>query len=416
MVYLYCEITLKDDFMKVLHIAQYIYNNKYPEFQKNKSGLGIMVHDICNAVSEYDQVYLLTHAITQGHKEKYTILRHKWSDVIKGLSIKNVFNGFSRIIKSHTSLKTSLRLLYYAINVGCLKQAIKDIKPDLVHIHEYTPAMQDFINYCEKIDIPYIVTCHGLLLEKNCEQYIKNSEKHMMQVYNKSDVIITTISTSIRTKLINNYNVSDESRIVVVLNGVETANCKTQKAVGQQKVLLCVGQLTERKNQEQIVRAVNLLNKEKAADFKVYFVGNDTMNGRIQSMIAEYGLSDIIECTGFVDRSKLSEYYRMADGIIVASKDEGFGLPIVEAMAYGVPCVMFDDLDAVGDLYSEIAAIKVENRCDEALARGIFKLLDSEWNADKISAYAQNFSLDTMGQRYHQIYNKYTKSECSDEE
>ena len=68
--------------MKIIFAAPYIYENKYKEFSKNSTGFGYMVRDILNGMSETDDVFLVTHQFTGGHKEKYIILKKIKKSVI----------------------------------------------------------------------------------------------------------------------------------------------------------------------------------------------------------------------------------------------------------------------------------------------------------------------------------------------
>lgn len=400
--------------MKVLHLAQYIYSDAYPEFQRSKTGLGIMVADICCALSKKDEVYLFTHAITRGHKDEYVILKHSWGDILANLHIKDVIRGARDAFGVKTSVGMKFHLFYYAINCGALRKIIRTVQPEMVHVHEYTPSMKNFILLCDELHIPYIVTCHGLLYEKKCDEYIKNCEKQMMQKCQIEDVNITTISSSIKKKLIEQYNLTKHENLHVILNGTECNEISTiesdkialvDELISRgKKILLCVGQLSERKNQEQVVRAVNLL--EEKSDIAVVFVGNDTLDGKIQKMVIEQGLEDICIYVGFVNRNELGNFYLKANATIVASIEEGFGLPMIESFSYGRPVLTFSDLDAIADIYSEKAMILVEDRKDQSLAKGIVDIMRKEWDIHAIKKHAQNFSLECMAQKYHELYRR----------
>lgn len=392
--------------MKVLHVAQYIYDKSYKEFTKSKSGLGIMVQDICASLADYDEVFLLTHRITPGHRNKYTILKHTWWDVIKNIKFKNVLKGFKVFLFTKTNLRAKLHLMYYAINVGCLEYWIKKLSPDIVHIHEYTPSMMGFIRLCHETKTTFMVTCHGLLAEKKCEFYVKESEKQIMDLYKERNFYITTVSTSVKEKLIKYYHVENSLKIEVIFNGVEAKETPFMYDKKAPYVLLCVGQLSEGKNQSQIIDAVSLMHTDVKDKIKVYLIGNDLLNGELQKKIETCGLQNQIICTGFMEREELNQYYESAAGVIVASLTEGFGLPIVEAMMYGIPVAIFSDIDAVKDLYSESAFVLVDQRTAEALSGGIEELITRNWNKDQIRSHAQKFSLESMSIKYHEIYRK----------
>ena len=73
-------------------------------------------------------------------------------------------------------------------------------------------------------------------------------------------------------------------------------------------------------------------------------------------------------------------------------------------MTFGVPCVIFKDLDAVDDLSFPEGFILVNDRKDISLAEGIRKLISSDWNRDLIISKAQKFSLESMASQYDSLY------------
>lgn len=80
--------------MKVLILTNFIYDIEQPVFKKNACGFGIMVNDIVNAVSENDDVYLLTRAFhSKLIVNKYTLVSHTKGDFLRSLTIPNIKNA-----------------------------------------------------------------------------------------------------------------------------------------------------------------------------------------------------------------------------------------------------------------------------------------------------------------------------------
>jgi glycosyltransferase involved in cell wall biosynthesis len=74
-----------------------------------------------------------------------------------------------------------------------------------------------------------------------------------------------------------------------------------------------------------------------------------------------------------VDHEELPRLYRGADAFVFPSRFEGFGIPVVEAMACGVPCVVSSHAsldEASGD-----AAVRVDPEDPDAIASGIERAL-----------------------------------------
>ena len=100
---------------------------------------------------------------------------------------------------------------------------------------------------------------------------------------------------------------------------------------------------------------------------------------------------------GYVPDDELARLYRGASVFVFPSRFEGFGIPVIEAMASGVPCVVSShpSLDeASGD-----AAVRVDPESPEAIAEGIERALDS---GDALVArgleHARRFSWRSTGE------------------
>ncbi|MDD4528093.1 MAG: glycosyltransferase, partial [Candidatus Margulisbacteria bacterium] len=93
---------------------------------------------------------------------------------------------------------------------------------------------------------------------------------------------------------------------------------------------------------------------------------------------------------------------------VTASIDEGFGLPMIEAYSHGVPALVFDDIDAIPDIYSPDCMVLVNERTDEAFAVGMKVALGKEWDESAIKKFADNFSFYKIGKEYYKLL-----QECS---
>ena len=118
--------------MKVLIATSYIYNKDWPEFTRNRTGFGMMVNDIFESVSKKVESYLLSLVITEGHGN---VLKHTWLDVFKCAKLSDWVNGFRYFFGYRQSFFNRAKYFYYALNAGTLRQTIKSIKPEVVHIH-----------------------------------------------------------------------------------------------------------------------------------------------------------------------------------------------------------------------------------------------------------------------------------------
>lgn len=173
-------------------------------------------------------------------------------------------------------------------------------------------------------------------------------------------------------------------RIHVVYHGVEPIfhplppdEREHQRAAllsnGEHYLLLHVGHSAVRKNVETLYEAVALLRKD---GWPVYLlrVGGMPTNAQAR-LIEDLGIGPITTHIAYIENQLLPTYYAVADVFVFPSLYEGFGVPLIEAMACGTPVVCSD-----WALFHEVchdAALFVEPRSPEALAMAIARVLES---------------------------------------
>src|SRR5438309_2543443 len=68
-------------------------------------------------------------------------------------------------------------------------------------------------------------------------------------------------------------------------------------------------------------------------------VGAGTDMGRLERKVQALGVAQHVRFTGLIAESEKDDYYRLADAYVMASRGEGFGFVLLEAMACGIPVV-----------------------------------------------------------------------------
>lgn len=395
--------------MKILVATTYIYKKEWPEFTRNRTGFGIMVNDIFESISEIVETCLISLVITKGHEN---VLKHTWLDVFLHASLKDWAKGFKYFFGFKQSFFNRMKYFYYALNSGAVRYSIRTFRPDVVHVHGIGMQEKPFIDVCEEEKVPYVVTLHGLIgLDESvfAPQWDKSLEKSFLLDAEKKGVPVTVISTGIKRRIEEKYLHHGAENITVVCNGTRFLNEKNdaipddvdlKKRFGlrNEKIVVAIGSICENKNQVQIVRA--LATGLVSTPCHIFLCGVDKTNGCVQKVVQEKKLSNLVHYLGFLSKEKIHHILNQADLNVVASKNEGFGLPIIEAAVHGVPTVTFSDLDAVPDLYDENVMILVDSRNDEALAAGIERGLTNVWNKLLLQEYSEKFTLDKMANGY----------------
>jgi glycosyltransferase involved in cell wall biosynthesis len=114
------------------------------------------------------------------------------------------------------------------------------------------------------------------------------------------------------------------------------------------------------------VQALALLDPE----LELVFVGPEKRGGDdVRHEVARLGLQRRVRFLGHVRKDRLTALYRGAACVVLPSRDEGFGLPVLEAMAVGTP-VVASTAGALPEIAGE-AAVLVPPRDPAALAEGV---------------------------------------------
>lgn len=138
--------------------------------------------------------------------------------------------------------------------------------------------------------------------------------------------------------------------------------------------ILFVGRLNVRKNIENLLRALPLLDNTNIA---IVIVGKeDWKSPDLQSILLDPKIKDRIIFTGGVTNEELTGIYALAKIFCFPSYAEGFGLPPLEAMASGVPVVV-SDRTALPEVCGD-AAVYINPEKPESIAQAINLLLTDE--------------------------------------
>lgn len=140
-----------------------------------------------------------------------------------------------------------------------------------------------------------------------------------------------------------------------------------------QDYILYVGSGDPTKNLGHLLKAYNALPTDLLSDYNLVLVGDLKKNVALLRIIEELKLSNHVILTGRVDEQDLIQLYRHATLFVYPSLYEGFGLPVLEAMASGVP-VITSKISSLPEVVGE-AGILISLQNSEELVYEITKVL-----------------------------------------
>jgi glycosyltransferase involved in cell wall biosynthesis len=175
-----------------------------------------------------------------------------------------------------------------------------------------------------------------------------------------------------------------------------------------QRYILFVGTLEPRKNIKTLLRAFAMLLAETPQDDLAFVItgGNGWGRENYLATVEALGLRDRVRFTGFVEDDLLPELYRGALLFVYPSLYEGFGLPVLEAMACGTPVITSNRAslpEVAGD-----AALLVDPTRPEALAAAMTSIISNgelrQGLRAKGLARARAFTWDGVAEQTVAIY------------
>jgi glycosyltransferase involved in cell wall biosynthesis len=123
--------------------------------------------------------------------------------------------------------------------------------------------------------------------------------------------------------------------------------------------LLFVGRIVPSKGQHELVKALWAYRRLYDPAARLHLVGGSSSFAYLKALrgfIGELGLADAVRITGDVSDAALAAYFAAADAYLSLSAHEGFGVPLVEAMAAGVP-VVARNVGAVAETVGDAALL-----------------------------------------------------------
>lgn len=207
---------------------------------------------------------------------------------------------------------------------------------------------------------------------------------------------LIAVSRATRSDLLAYYRLRP-SKVRVVRHGVDPQMFeigRRRNGKNLERYLLCVSTLHAHKNLNRLVSAFRRLHNLKP-DFRLILAGcRGFYADELERQVKALGLEQAVEITGWVERRKLYELFERAWAFVYPSSFEGFGMPVTEALAAGVPtaCSAIEPLISL----SGQAALHFDPDDEDALFEALLRLSTDEelrrWLSAKGPVQAAQYS------------------------
>lgn len=237
---------------------------------------------------------------------------------------------------------------------------------------------------------------------------IKIHEEHTYNVNNKYMNKINNLDNIdyirvVSKELYKNYKKNINKQIIYIPLALNNYPKEEELNYTKNKNIIAVGRLEKEKGFIDLIEVLNIVVKK---DKNVYLniFGDGSEKEKIVELINKYNLNNNVCLHGFKEQKEIFEYLKNSSLYVMTSREESFGLVLIEAMSYGVPCIAFDSAKGAKDVINGKNGFFVKNRNINKMANMIVEYLN--YNKKVQKEYRTNARITTE---------KYTKEDVSKE-
>lgn len=242
-----------------------------------------------------------------------------------------------RIVNSHFVPSKTIRIkkrfddhyISFPVGVGRL---LKRLAPQVVVAMEYSPAILQAMHWCKKNRIPYVSWTDGTInSEKNIGHLQRLSRRY---IFKRADAFIASSHAAMENQLA--YGASREHCHISMLT-VDLDKYYIRNRAGYSDMLLYVGSLIQRKGVDLLIDALAACRNRRV---KLVIVGDGQEKENLKEQARALGISERVEFLGFLSGDELRRCYAEAGAFVLPTREDCFGLVLIEAMCAGLPIIV----------------------------------------------------------------------------
>lgn len=252
-----------------------------------------------------------------------------------------------------------------------LKRLIYKFKPDVIHAHLARASwMAGFVGM--KLNIPTISTTHNRIKKK----YI-NHIGHF-----------TTITSELKLYLEGLGVASDRITKIANFSSIEVANELTTER-NDPLVFIALGRFVHKKGFDLLLKAFSQYVKSSTIPARLVLAGDGPLNQQLRVLSDQLGINHLVDFVGWVD--DITSFFDNGDIFVLPSRDEPFGIVLLEAMARGKAIIATKVSGPLDFLDESTAFFVMPDNIEELSAVMQIAAADQKLCMDKASVALQRF-------------------------
>ncbi|HLO80513.1 MAG TPA: glycosyltransferase family 1 protein [Chitinophagaceae bacterium] len=258
------------------------------------------------------------------------------------------------------------------IRVKKIAANLKNFPLRLVYVHLYLPALvysRKAVLHKLYFEVPFFSPSNTIVTIHDCmssfykkKKYTRESLSKRLQYFYFDTVndrairkskLICTPSGFIKNEIVENYKTALEKVIVTPLATSMKARENSNNAGNAAQInIYCIAAFHSHKGHLRLIDVFEQMLTRHKIPARLFFRGHIHDHDYYKKILTRIDRSAVKERIGFIEydrKSDISDIYQHADWVVLLSEYEGFGLPIIEAQANGIP-VICSDIPVFGEV------------------------------------------------------------------
>ena len=292
------------------------------------------------------------------------------------------------------------------------KEGIKSIQI----LHWRTSKMRKAIRRCDADVIISSRYLYHKLLVKNAKKSViciaqehnhhNNDEKYIRQQIDavKNMDYFMPVSQEL-TDFYRKRLVGEKVKCKYISHYLETMPVKQSELSG--KNIVSVGRLSKEKGFEELIEVFHEIYKLDS-ECTLHIIGDGDEKSMLEKLILKYNLQDQVVLHGFQGKAYIEKIMYHSALYIMTSYTESFGLVLIEAQSYGVPCIAYDSAQGAKEIIaSGVNGVLISNRDRKSMVSEALKLLTcSEYRrrmGKESRKNAEKYSRENIAKRWYEF-------------
>jgi glycosyltransferase involved in cell wall biosynthesis len=222
-----------------------------------------------------------------------------------------------------------------------LHRLLKQEKPDILHTHLPRADLLGFLTCLSGFSSPWVCSVHDIHSKSWRGRW---ALPFFGSVWRRADKVIA-ISEAVKSWLVQGYRLESE-KVQVVYYGIEperwcspSRDLRSEWKLAEKLLVGSVGRLESRKGHDLLIRAMPFIAQRFPQTMLLIAGHNPWGYGRVlESLVTQLGMERHVRFLGF--HNDVASFLHAIDVFALASRSEGFGQVVIEAMAAGKPVVV----------------------------------------------------------------------------